>query len=276
MNQQPNANGYPYGQYNPTQPQQGYQTVPPQQSPAQSYQQVRPFGQQNQPYQQPVEQQPYGQPPVYTSNPQVYQPSNGFELNQQRIPSQMQQSINQPYGQPQNGGYYQQPPQQQQPYWQQSANYVPVQQQDAAHHSNRIDMPGYDTNPQRSAVPYPQPPETKQTTNKIAPFFQHIWTIIQERHLLFPLLAALAGLIYALYATISFWHVPQVLPHLLVTWTVVVFNGVICALKVTPLLMLATAVGYLISIVLFLNRFYLLLPAVFLCVIFLVFPPEQK
>ena len=80
------------------------------------------------------------------------------------------------------------------------------------------------------------------------------------------LCALILGLAYALYATISFWWLTTLLPHLILIWLTVVINGVALFTGKQDI-SLITAAGYLVSLLLFVNYFYLLLPQAVLCAI---------
>lgn len=78
------------------------------------------------------------------------------------------------------------------------------------------------------------------------------------------LAACVLGLVYGLYATISFWWLKAVLPHLIVTWAALLLNGV--ALFTSHRRMMAlTAVAYAAAMLLFINYMYLLIPQTVLC-----------
>ncbi len=78
------------------------------------------------------------------------------------------------------------------------------------------------------------------------------------------LAACLLGLAYALYVTISFWWLAPVLPHLIVTWVVLLLNGAAMFLGQRRLMLLA-GIGYIVAMLLFINYMYLLIPQVVLC-----------
>lgn len=78
------------------------------------------------------------------------------------------------------------------------------------------------------------------------------------------LAACVLGLAYALYATISFWWLKAVIPHLILVWVTLLLNG-IAMLSGKRNAMLLTAVGYAVSMLLFINYMYLLIPHVLLC-----------
>lgn len=78
--------------------------------------------------------------------------------------------------------------------------------------------------------------------------------------------ALILGLAYALYATISFWWLTKLLPHLILVWLTVVINGVALFTGKQDVSLIATA-GYLVSLLLFINYFYLLLPQAVLCLV---------
>lgn len=78
------------------------------------------------------------------------------------------------------------------------------------------------------------------------------------------LAACVLGLAYALFATISFWWLKPVLPHLIVAWVALLFNGA-AMLSSKRSMMLLTVVGYGAAMLLFINYMYLLIPHVLLC-----------
>lgn len=78
------------------------------------------------------------------------------------------------------------------------------------------------------------------------------------------LAAGVLGLAYALYATISFWWLKAVLPHLILVWVTLLLNG-IAMLSGKRNAMLLADVGYAVSMLLFINYMYLLIPHVLLC-----------
>ncbi|MBP3637212.1 MAG: hypothetical protein J6K13_06645 [Clostridia bacterium] len=80
------------------------------------------------------------------------------------------------------------------------------------------------------------------------------------------LCSLILGLAYALYATISFWWLSKLLPHLILVWLTAVINGVALFTGKQDI-SLITAAGYLVSLLLFVNYFYLLLPQAVLCAI---------
>lgn len=98
---------------------------------------------------------------------------------------------------------------------------------------------------------------------KETPRWKQLWKLLDP--VAVALLAAcVLGLAYALYATISFWWLTAVLPHLVVTWLVVVLNGVTMVMGHRRM-MLLSAIGYAIAMLLFINYMYLLIPQAILC-----------
>lgn len=78
------------------------------------------------------------------------------------------------------------------------------------------------------------------------------------------LASCVLGLAYALYATISFWWLKAVLPHLIVAWVALLLNGAAMFSGKRSMMLLA-AIGYGAAMLLFINYMYLLIPHVLLC-----------
>jgi len=87
---------------------------------------------------------------------------------------------------------------------------------------------------------------------------------LRDLNFLFPLIACVLSVAYALFATISFGHVGALLPHFLVVWVTSLVSGAAGYLR-QPILNLVAVVGYVLSMLLFLNYAYLLLPSLALC-----------
>ncbi len=78
------------------------------------------------------------------------------------------------------------------------------------------------------------------------------------------LAACVLGLVYALYATISFWWLKAVLPHLIVAWIALLLNGAALFTSQRRMMLLA-GIGYIVAMLLFINYMYLLIPQAVLC-----------
>lgn len=190
--------------------------------------------------------------------PQQSYPQSGQPMQ----PQQWTGSYVPPQGYPQNG---QQPMTQQ---W--TGSYPPQQQQ------------GYQPMPQQNAgtynpqQPYPQgmqpqqpytPQDQQQMDSLVQPsVFDRIRAIIPQLDLpvVMLLAAGVLGLAYALFVTISFSWLTKLIPHLLVVWLTVIATCAACVLR-QKRIALAACAGYVLSILLFLNYFYLLLPQPILC-----------
>ena len=72
------------------------------------------------------------------------------------------------------------------------------------------------------------------------------------------------GIAYALFATISFWWLTKIVIHLVLIWLTVVINGA-ALFSGRRDWALYSLIGYGLSLLLFLNYFYLLLPSLVLC-----------
>lgn len=95
--------------------------------------------------------------------------------------------------------------------------------------------------------------------------FKAIWSQLDPAAVML-LAAVVLGFAYALYATISFWWLTKLIPHLILVWLTVVVSGVALFAGKREL-MLASAAGYVIALLLFVNYFYLLLPQPLLCLL---------
>lgn len=78
------------------------------------------------------------------------------------------------------------------------------------------------------------------------------------------LAAAVLGLVYALYATISFWWLTKIVAHLIMVWLTVLVNAA-ALFKGKKEFMLVSLIGYAVSMLLFMNYLYLLIPQALLC-----------
>ncbi|MBQ7305364.1 MAG: hypothetical protein IJW85_04080 [Clostridia bacterium] len=78
------------------------------------------------------------------------------------------------------------------------------------------------------------------------------------------LAAAVLGLAYALFATISFWWLTQIIAHLVLVWIALVIN-VSALFTGKRELMLLSGICYGVAMFLFINYLYLLIPQAGLC-----------
>lgn len=130
-------------------------------------------------------------------------------------------------------------------------------------------FPPSDPNLQRQQTSSFAPP--RQTSpvmmggNRPAPFAQRaaaIWRML-DKSMLMLLVAAVLGLAYALFVTISFWWFARLLPHIVIVWAAVALTAAALFTR-DRRLALAAAVGYLAAVLLFLNYCYLLIPSLLL------------
>lgn len=78
------------------------------------------------------------------------------------------------------------------------------------------------------------------------------------------LAAAVLGLAYALFATISFWWLTRIIAHLVLVWIALLINaGALFTGKRE--LMLLSGICYGVAMFLFINYLYLLIPQTGLC-----------
>ncbi len=89
-----------------------------------------------------------------------------------------------------------------------------------------------------------------------------VWQML-DKSMLMLLIAAVLGVAYALFVTISFWWFLRLLPHIVVTWAAVALT-VAAMLTRDRRLTLVAAVAYLAAVLLFLNYCYLLIPSLLL------------
>lgn len=94
--------------------------------------------------------------------------------------------------------------------------------------------------------------------------WQAIWMMLDPAAVAL-LAAGVLGLIYALYATISYWWLTKILMHLILTWLTVGINAV-AMFRSDRRMMAVAVVGYIVSMLLFVNYLYLLIPSALLCV----------
>lgn len=189
-------------------------------------------------------------------SPQGYPQQSG----QPMMPQQWSGSYMPPQGYPQNG---QQPMPQQ---W--TGSYAPQQgypPQSVPPQGTGSYMPPQQQPYQQAAQPFaPEHQPMDQTGSPSV--IERIRTIIPQLDLpiIMLLAAGILGLAYALFVTISFSWLTKLIPHLLVVWLTVIATCAACVLR-QKRIALAACAGYVLSILLFLNYFYLLLPQPILC-----------
>lgn len=189
------------------------------------------------------------------------QPQQGYPQNQQPVqPQQWTGSYMPPQGYPQNG---QQPMQQWTGAYPPQQGYPPqaMQQHTGSYNPQQPYQGAQQT--QQSFIPQNQQPMDAPDQPSL---IDKIRTIIPQLDLpLIMLLAAgILGLAYALFVTISFSWLTKLIPHLLVVWLTVIATCAACVLR-QKRIALAACAGYVLSMLLFLNYFYLLLPQPILC-----------
>jgi len=216
------------GNFYPQQPNPGY---PPQSAP-----------QQGAPWQDPSMQQPYMQQPPMQGG---MMPQQDFAPMQQTGPMGYMPQQQVPMGYPQQ----EYPPMQQTgPMgYQPQPEFQPMQQ-----------TGGYVPQPAPAPVPYQGAPEEKANP------LQTVISYIKDNDLMFLAIAAVVALVYALYVTFSYAWLLKLLPHIIVTWLSLAGNVAVCVLRKKEFGIVAGA-GYVVAALLFLNRFYLLIPSVALC-----------
>lgn len=92
-----------------------------------------------------------------------------------------------------------------------------------------------------------------------------IWQVI-DPYAVALLVAAVLGLAYALYATISFWWLTKIILHLVIAWSAVAMNAYALFSRKQTMMLIAAGL-YLISMLLFINYCYLLIPQMILCAV---------
>lgn len=102
-------------------------------------------------------------------------------------------------------------------------------------------------------------PYQPQETSKIKALWQQL-----DPAAVALMAAAILGLGYAIFASVSFWWLTKVLFHLILVWATVGIN-VIALFTSNRSLTALSVVGYIVSMVLFVNYCYLLLPQAALC-----------
>ena len=137
-------------------------------------------------------------------------------------------------------------------------------------------MPPHNTGSYNPQQPYqqgmqPQQPYVPQNQQQMdAPgqpsVIDRIRAVIPQLDLpvIMLLAAGILGLAYALFVTISFSWLTKLIPHLLVVWLSVIATCAACVLR-QKRIALAACAGYVLSMLLFLNYFYLLLLQPILC-----------
>jgi len=153
------------------------------------------------------------------------------------------------------------PPQQPMGYAPQQ-EYAPMQQTGPMGYQPQQEFP-----PMQQSGPYvpsPAPMQPQQAQGEKANPLQAALDYIKENDLMFLAIAAVLALVYALYVTFSYAWLIKLLPHLIVTWLSVAGNVAVCVTRKKEFGIVAGA-GYLVAALLFLNRFYLLIPSVALC-----------
>ena len=113
-------------------------------------------------------------------------------------------------------------------------------------------------------VPQPAPAPYQPNPAEKANPLQSVLTFIKVNDLMFLAIAAALALVYALYVTFSYAWLIKLLPHIIVTWLSVAGNVAVCVMRKKEFGIVAGA-GYIVAALLFLNRFYLLIPSVALC-----------
>ena len=123
--------------------------------------------------------------------------------------------------------------------------------------NNQTNVRGYvpQNTGRMNTLPY-QPQEPQQTS---------IWQQI-DPYALALLVAAVLGLAYALYATISFWWLTKIILHLILAWGAVGLNTYALFTRKQSVMHFA-AVAYLVAMLLFINYCYLLIPQLILCAV---------
>lgn len=144
---------------------------------------------------------------------------------------------------------------QQQPMGYPQQEYQPMQQTGPMGYQPQQEFPAMQQT--GGFVPQPAPAE------KVNPL-QSVMTFIKDNDLMFLAIAAVLALVYALYVTFSYAWLIKLLPHIIITWLSVAGNVAVCVMRKKEFGIVAGA-GYIVAALLFLNRFYLLIPSVALC-----------
>ena len=126
--------------------------------------------------------------------------------------------------------------------------------------NNQTNVRGYAPQNTGRMNTLPYQPQQEETTS-----FKAIWQQI-DPYALALLVAAVLGLAYALYASISFWWLTKIILHLILAWAAVGVNAYALFTRKQPMMLLA-AVCYLVAMLLFINYCYLLIPQLILCAV---------
>lgn len=126
--------------------------------------------------------------------------------------------------------------------------------------NNQTNVRGYTPQNTGSMNTLPYQPQQEETAG-----FKAIWQQI-DPYALALLVAAVLGLGYALYASISFWWLTKIILHLILAWAAVGVNAYALITRKQPMMLLA-AVCYLVAMLLFINYCYLLIPQLILCAV---------
>ena len=126
--------------------------------------------------------------------------------------------------------------------------------------NNQTNVRGYTPQNTGRMNTLPYQPQQEETTG-----FKAVWQQI-DPYALALLVAAVLGLAYALYASISFWWLTKIILHLILAWAAVGVNAYALITRKQPMMLLA-AVCYLVAMLLFINYCYLLIPQLILCAV---------
>lgn len=126
--------------------------------------------------------------------------------------------------------------------------------------NNQTNVRGYTPQNTGRMNTLPYQPQQEETFG-----FKAIWQQI-DPYALALLVAAVLGLAYALYASISFWWLTKIILHLILAWAAVGVNAYALITRKQPMMLLA-AVCYLVAMLLFINYCYLLIPQLILCAV---------
>ena len=124
--------------------------------------------------------------------------------------------------------------------------------------NNQTNLRGYTPQNTGRMNTLPYQPQQEEATG-----FKAIWQQI-DPYALALLIAAVLGLAYALYATISFWWLTKIILHLILAWGAVAINTYALFTRKQTMMLFAAA-AYLVAGLLFINYCYLLLPQLILC-----------
>lgn len=204
----------------------------------------------------PYPQQPQGQPYPQQGYPQ--QPP----MMQQTMPQPM--PMQQPYppqGYPQQPAMQPiQPPMPAQPY---------PQPQFTRPQQMPVLQPANQPMPRQSTSSVAMSPQFRQMTQPVqVPQAENLLTAVKagKKNAWLMLAGVLLGLIYAIYVTVTYGSVSRIIPHIVVTWLSVLCSGGAAYLYDNRMIIVAGA-GFVISMLLFLNTWYLIIPAAALCVL---------